>query len=254
MDTENRIPTNLRTLLILEIMSKADRPLSPTEINLELGSPKQTVHRLCSTLEKEGFLVREPHGKRLQPSPRMRNIASGILYRSRNLIAMRQVLLDVANQVGETVNLAVPEENGMMYLDRVETDWAFRIQLPIGTNVPFHCTATGKCFLSSLSRAMRRKLVSSLSLEPQTSKTFTEPDALLAELEKVAKQGFSIDDEEFFDGMIAIAAPVYDEQGRFCAAIAFHGPAQRLSVEQAIERKDVVLEGAKKLGQYFLEG
>ena len=75
----------------------------------------------------------------------------GLLYNSRDHMARRQILLNIANKVKETVNFVVPEASGMNYIDRVETDWAFRIQLPIGTNVPFHCTASGKCFLASLS-------------------------------------------------------------------------------------------------------
>ena len=57
---ENRIPSNLRTLLILEVIGRSDRAMTATEINDEIGLPKQTVHRLVSTLEKEGFLNREP--------------------------------------------------------------------------------------------------------------------------------------------------------------------------------------------------
>ena len=116
MSNTSRIPTNLRTLRILEVLGKSEKPMTPTEINNELGLPKQTVHRLCTTLEDEGFLIRETNGKRLQPSPRLKNMASGILHGSRNQVALRQVLVDIAAKVNETVNLVVPEEDGMMYL------------------------------------------------------------------------------------------------------------------------------------------
>ena len=69
---ESRIPSNLRTLLILEVIGRSDRAMTATEINDEIGLPKQTVHRLVSTLEKEGFLNREPGGKRYRPSRRLR--------------------------------------------------------------------------------------------------------------------------------------------------------------------------------------
>ena len=55
---QSRIPSNLRTLLILEVIGRSDRAMTATEINDEIGLPKQTVHRLVSTLEKEGFLNR----------------------------------------------------------------------------------------------------------------------------------------------------------------------------------------------------
>jgi len=251
MREEKRIPTNLRTLLILEIMGKSDRPMTPTEINQHLDLPKQTVHRLCNTLEEEGFLTRELYGKRLQPSSRLKKLASGVLYNSRDKVGIRQILIDISSQVRETVNFVVPEESGMMYLDRVETDWPFRIQLPVGSNVPFHCTASGKCFLASLSSAQRKRTVEAMKLEAVTPNTYCDTENLLAELQRIAKQGYAVDNQEFMEDMIAIAVPVKDKNNRFCAAIAFHAPMQRMNLSQAIERKDIMLEGAAKLGQYF---
>ena len=53
---ESRIPTNLRTLLILEVIGRSDNAMTATEINDEIGLPKQSVHRLVATLEKKGVL------------------------------------------------------------------------------------------------------------------------------------------------------------------------------------------------------
>ena len=247
MGDGDRIPTNLRTLLILEILGKSDRAMTATEINESLGLPKQTVHRLCTTLEQNGFLAREGVSKRFHVARRLRDLGAGLLYNSRNHIARRQILLDVAAQVRETVNYVVPEDDGMSYLDRVETDWPFRIQLPIGTHVPFHCTASGKCFMASLSPKARRRFVMSLSLEPLTRATRTDPELLLKELELISERGYSLDEEEFFDGMVAIAVPVTDLSGRFVAALAFHGPTQRILIDDAIAKKDVLQTAAERL-------
>ena len=126
------------------------------------------------------------------------------------------------------------------------------MQLPVGTNVPFHCTASGKCFLASLSKSARKKFVSALNLEKLTDKTFTNIEDLLFELDKVSKQGYSIDDEEFMDGMRAIAVPVNDNNGRFVAALAFHGPSQRLSIEYLVEHREVLFNGSQTLKQGLL--
>ncbi len=247
MNDEARIPTNLRTLRILEILGQSDEPMSPTEINRLLGLPKQTVHRLCKTLLMEGYLVRETNGKRLRPARRLRSLASGILFASRFHISRHQVLLDVAAQVEETVNFVVPEEKGMTYLDRVETDWPFRIQLPIGTHVPFHCTASGKTYLASLQPAARKAAVEALRLEKLTENTLDNAESLMLELDKVAKQGFALDNEEFVAGMVAIAVPVKDDNNRYCAALAFHGPTQRLSIEVAKANIDLLVNASRRL-------
>jgi len=80
------------------------------------------------------------------------------------------------------VNFVIPQETGMHYLDRVETDWPFRIQMPRGFNVPFHCTASGKTFMASLSKSAREKFIAGLSLKEHTQNTHTTADSLLKNL------------------------------------------------------------------------
>lgn len=249
MTSSDRIPTNLRTLLILEILGQNDHAMTATEINEELGLPKQTVHRLCATLEENGFINRLGDSKKYQASRRLRELGSGLLHNSRNHIARRQILQDLASKVGETVNFVIPEDDGMRYLDRVETDWAFRIQLPIGTNVPFHCTASGKCFLASLPAKQRQNVAENMNFEPRTSHTHTTAESFLEELREVRKLGYSLDREEFLDGMIALAVPMTDETGRFVAAIAMHGPTQRLSIDILVSQVGLVQSAADRLSK-----
>ncbi|WP_136441886.1 IclR family transcriptional regulator [Pacificoceanicola onchidii] len=247
MSDAERIPTNLRTLLILEILGKSDRAMSATQINDHLGLPKQTVHRLCTTLEENGFLTRPGNSKKYQVARRLRDLGAGLLHNSRDHVARHQILKEVADSVGETVNYAAPGNSGMNYLDRVETDWPFRIQLPIGTSVPFHCTASGKTFLASLAPKKRESLVATLKLEKKTEHTLIDRDSLHAELLQIRKQGFALDQEEFLEGMVAIAVPVLDPSGRYVAGLAYHGPTQRMSLPAAIERKDILQNAAAKL-------
>lgn len=228
-----RIPTNLRTLLLLEALGQSDRAMTPTELNASVGLPKQTVHRLCATLEAEGFLVRDIDGKGFRAARRARLMGAGLLHAGWANIARHQVLRQLSQEVGETVNFVIAEGPGMRYLDRVDTDWSIQIQLPVGTNVPFHCTASGKVFMASLAPKARKAFVASLELTSHTSSTITSVDGLLSELKTVAKQGFAEDNEEFLDSMTALAVPVKDGRGRYVASLAVHGPAQRMSITQA---------------------
>ena len=249
MQDSDRLPTNLRTLFLLEALARSGRAMTATELGGDIGLSKQTTHRLCTTLEAEGFLIRDGNSKRFLPARRTRRISSGLLFHSRLHIARRQVLEDVARQVRETVNFVVPEETGMRYLDRVETDWPFRVQFPVGSNVPFHCTASGKTFMASLTSRKRRSFVESLSLERHTPHTHTGAETLLDDLAGVARRGYALDREEFIEGMVAIAVPVLDPEGRFVAALAFHGPKQRIDIDEAVARRQVLLDGAARLSR-----
>lgn len=249
MTDPQRIPTNLRTLLILEVVGNSDRPLTPTEINQKIGLPKQTVHRLCTTLEKEGFLTRAEDPKRLRPGRRLREIAAGLLHGDAQHMIRHQILRRVSAQVEETVNFVVAQDAGMQYVDRVETDWPLRIQLPIGSAVPFHCTASGKVFLSAMRTKARERFVETLTLSIQTPNTHVTPDGLLGELVQISKQGFATDNEEFMQGMVAVAVPVTDQRGRFVAALACHGPTQRMTLRQAVGKKDILAKAAAEISE-----
>ena len=179
-------PTNLRTLLILEVLGKSDRPMTATK-STRIGVPKQTVHRLCVTLEEHGFITRPDNSRKYQVGRRLREIGAGLLYNSRDHITRRQILTDVAQEVGETVNYAVPRETGMDYLDRVETDWPFRIQLPIGSRVPFHCTASGKTFLASLPDRKLKGFLEAIDLRNMTSNTISPKSHCTRKLKTCAK-------------------------------------------------------------------
>ena len=91
--------------MILEVLSRSNGPMTATEIHRALDLPKQTIHRLCNTMEAEGILVRAPGGRGLQPGRRAHLMASGILSTGHADFARHQVLMEIARETGETVNL-----------------------------------------------------------------------------------------------------------------------------------------------------
>ncbi len=251
-DINDTIPTNLRLLLVLEELSNAGVPLTPTEVNQKLGLPKPTIHRLFATLESEGFLQREIDGRSYTPGRRLRNLSMGVLSSLRVRTARLSVLNALAEHIGETCNISVPDRDSMIYIDRVETKWPLRIQLPIGTSVPFYCTASGKMYLSMLKKAHLERYLASVNLQPRTDKTITDPALLLAEVQKTRDRGYSEDNEEFMEGMIAIAVPIMDVHGRLVSTLSFHAPTQRLSLQDAGAHLERLRAGAKDLAQLLV--
>ena len=244
---ETQIPTNLRLLLVVEEIAKAGTPLKPMQLSAALGLPKPTIHRLLQTAEAEGFLQRDLDGRSYGPGLRLRQIAVHTMSSERLRTGRLAILKAVAEEIGETCNLATPDREGMTYLDRVETKWPLRIQLPIGTQVPFHCTASGKMYLSTLRDSTLEAVLNSRSLEGLTEKTIITSDALRAELAETRKRGYSQDDEEFMLGMTAVAVPVIDSTGRLMATLSVHAPGQRYSIADLIQFLPNLKDAARKL-------
>ena len=135
----------------------------------------------------------------------------------------------------------------MIYLDRVETHWPLRIQLPIGTQVPFHCTASGKMYLSSLRSDKLDRLLNLMPMVQHTEKTLTGPEALRKELARTRERGYSIDDEEFMDGMVAVAVPIRDDQGRLLTTLSLHAPDQRADIPKLEGYLDRLRDAVRQL-------
>ncbi len=243
--SQETTPPNLRILRILETIAAADTPLTPTEINARLGWPKQSLHRLCNTLIDEGYI--DKRNKRLFPRQRLFDLFNNLSRHSAMHAARHQILLEVAREVGETINFVRPETKGMFYADRIETNWAFRVQLPVGTHVPFHCTASGKTYLAHLPSAKRRVMLESLDLRAFTSHTHSTRASLERELEEISTLGYALDREEFYDAMVAIAVPVRDARRRFHAALAVHGPKPRFSLDDAMACRDLLARAAARI-------
>ena len=253
MDGDNgksgTIPTNLRLLMVVEQIARAGVPVTPTDVNAELGLPKPTIHRLFNTLEEEGFLQRDLDGRTYSPGPRLRRLAGGVLSSLRIRSARQAILKRLSREIGETCNIALPDRDAMTYLERVETEWPLRIQLPIGTRVPFYCTASGKLYLGSLAQNHLKRYLAATDLEPRTPNTLTDPDALIEEIRDIRKLGYALDREEFMEDMIALAVPIRDTNGRLMATLSFHAPTQRFDIDRALGCLKALRQAADDLSQ-----
>lgn len=245
--SEAGIPTNLRLLIVLEKLAEAGVPVTPTEVNRTLGLPKPTIHRLFATLEAEGFIQHEIDGRGYSPGRRLRRLSAGILSSLRIRTARTAILTRLAEEIGETCNIALPDRDEMVYIDRVETKWPLRIQLPIGSRVPFYCTASGKLYLSALDDQHLQSYAKAAKLEARTPTTITSAPKLIEAAGKVREAGFSTDNEEFMEGMIAVAVPVKDFSGRLVSTLSFHAPVQRLPLNKALSYVDTLNVASQQL-------
>jgi len=250
-DGAARLPTTLRLLTLLEAVVANGGPVAPADLHQTVDLPRATLHRLVQTLEAEGFLQREPDGRSYSVGLRTRRLAVATLSTARVRTARLAVMRSLSRDVGETVNLAIPDREGMRYLDRVETEWPLRIQLPVGTEVPFHCTAAGKMYLSTLAPAALEGFLRNADLAATTPNTLTDPAALEAEIARIRAAGHSEDNEEFVPGMIAIAVPLRDPQGRMPATLSFHAPTQRMPIEAARRHLPRLKSAAEAISALF---
>lgn len=236
-----------RALLMLEIIAKAEEAPTLNELMALTQLPKATAHRFAALLEQLGFVQRTMDGRRYQIGHRLMTMATDAMRHAFQIAPRRAILTALVSEIGETCNITMLDGMQLIYLDRVESDWPLQYRLKTGSHVPLHCTASGKLFLSLAPPSLRHALFGAGSLEQFTPATITSPRKLEAALEKIRHTEIGTDNEEFIEGMSAVAVPIMDSKGRICATVAVHGPSGRLPLERAIALAPTLKKAAQEI-------
>lgn len=223
-----------RSLRLLSVLADQGRPMSLAELVEALNLPKATVHRLCTQLMQSGFVARDLNERDFVVGTALRKLALDTLNHGSLRGLRHQVLARLVEQVGETCNFTTLDGARVLYLDRVEAPWPWRLTLDVGAHVPLHCTASGKLFLAFMTDKQREFTLRSLNMQPITMHSIDTVNAMRFECAAIRKQGYAFDRQEFVLGLVAIAVPVRDAAGEVRAAVAVHAPVDRLSLEQAV--------------------
>lgn len=241
----------LRALSVIEVLARAEGPLSLTQIMAATGLAKPTAHRILSLLESAGMLAREPQGKRYGPGARLAALALDLVSGAAWRAPRHAILQSLVNQIGETCNLTVLDGTEVVYLDRVEAAWPLRLHFQSGSRVPAHASASGKLLLALLPARSRGRLVASLPLPAYTANTLTERKQLEQAIARIRKEKLSTDDEEYLAGTVCVAVPVDNGKRSVPAALAVHAPVTRMSLAQALRHVPTLRRAAAQLVDCF---
>lgn len=237
----------LRAFAVLEVIVRADCPVSLTDIAHAVGLPKPTVFRILGTLDSGGLVFREPGGKEYTAGNRLADFGLSVMMNNSVRALRRTIVARVAGQIGETCNLTFLAGEQVVYVERVETRWPLKVELGTGTRVPLHCSSSGKLFLSMMTRAQRHAVVENLVLTRYTDTTITGVAELEAELDTIRARQVSVNNEEYLAGLVGLAVPVLDAGGRIAFALAIQAPAARMTAASAIEHVPYLREAAQAL-------
>ena len=236
-----------RSLELLSLLAREDRPLALADIAERLGWPKATAHRICEQLVALRFVARDVLDRSFSTGPALQRLAYDSLNHGVVRGLRHEVLAELVGKIGETCNFTTFDGARVLYLDRVEAAWPLRLTLDVGSHVPLHCTASGKLFLAAMGEAERDALIGHMTLARMTPKSLVQAKPLRAECEAIARAGHACDREEFITGLIAVAVPVRDEAGAVRAAVAVHAPVARMSLQRALKQLPALESAAKKM-------
>lgn len=230
-DEEGGTGTLGKAMAVLETVALAERPMRFTDVLAVSGQPRGTLHRQLSHLVQEGLLELRPDHAYV-PGLRLLKLASASWARNEFRAVAAPFLEALHRQTGETVHLGVLRGREIIYLDKVESRQAVRMNSQIGNASPAYCTGVGKAALAALDAEALDALLSGLEFRRFTPQTITSRAALLDELARIRLSGIAFDREEHEPGIRCVAAPVFDAGRALVAGVSVTGPAYRVGEAQ----------------------
>ncbi|WP_217708567.1 IclR family transcriptional regulator [Nonomuraea rhodomycinica] len=237
-----------RAISVLEILSRRGEA-GVSEVAAEIDVHKSTAFRLLGALEARGLVEQAEDRGKYRLGFGIIRLAGGVSTQMDVTQRARPVCHRLAEEIGETVNIAVLRSAYAVNLDQVRGPSAVTAYNWVGQITPLHATSSGKVLLAYLADNERARLLSGAHLESLTPRTVTDVDKLQEQLAEVRATGCAYTLEELEDGLNAMAAPIRAYHGEVVAAVSASGPAYRFSGERMRELAPVLVAGAEEISR-----
>lgn len=236
-----------RAISILQVLAR-EGVTGVTAIAAELGLHKSTVSRLLGTLEARGLVEPVPGrgGYRLDYGVAL--LAQGVARKPDLTLVSRPVCSELAEEIGETVNIDVRQGDSSVTIDQVTGPSSLTAVNWVGRRGPLHATSPGKVFLADFSRDALDRYVGG-GLARFTDRTITDPTALARDLAAVRRRGYASTSEELEIGLVAVAVPIRDLDGATVATVSTSGPVFRIGPDRIGELADRLTVAAAAISE-----
>ncbi|HVA38712.1 MAG TPA: IclR family transcriptional regulator [Candidatus Dormibacteraeota bacterium] len=244
--------TIVRGLRALDYLATQPNGATPKELSRALRWNISTCYHVLNTLEAEGYAVRDAATTAFRLGPSVGRLAQGYSARFAVLPAVRPVVVELARVTSENAYVAVREAREIVIADIVESTQRVRVErLHPGYGENIHARALGKAVLAHLPWSEARSQFLSEELPKLTPSTKTDLEAIRSELETTRARGYSLDLEEFCEGVCCVGAPIFGAQGAVVGAVSVSVPTYRFEPSQAAlirAVRDAARQATRQLG------
>lgn len=223
-----------KAIAVLRLFAEDVDSLGLQDVVAATGYSKTVCHRLLATLVSERFLVQSKHTARYALGSDLIMFARRGVGRTRLLEAAEPALLDLARETGDVAIIHILDHGTALCIGRRDGDYPIRTAgVRVGGRLPLHCGGGPLALLSFAPPEVVNEVLQH-PLEACTARTMTEPAAVLRRIEEVRKRGYAIGDQDAFDYVVAIGAPIIHD-GKLVAALSVGGIKPRYSKKRIAE-------------------
>jgi IclR family transcriptional regulator, acetate operon repressor len=246
-ETAAGVKSARRAIELLEAFGSNHAWTSLTELHVQTGFPRSSLHGLLRTLRDLGWIEADDAGTRFRLGVRALICGTAYLDRDPVMPYATDALERVREQTGMTAHYARLCGAEVVYLETRESRHSAHLVSRVGRTLPAHATALGKALLAELSDAELAKLLPD-ELPTLTDNTITDRESLRAELAFSRERGHATEREQGTRG-VACAAAVIPYRIPATDAMSCSMPADRVTEAELHRVGELLHEVAGDLSQ-----
>jgi IclR family acetate operon transcriptional repressor len=235
-----------RMAAVLQALETAsEQPLE--QVARATGLNDSTALRYLLSLSRHGFVERDEDTGLFRLGLGLFRLGT-LAMDSRDILSLADpVMAALQKQFGESVNLAVYQQDKVVLIRVLGRPDSMRKEGKAGEIDPWHATSLGKAILAALPPDEARDILMGVTLQGYTPNTKTDLADLTRELNSTRQQGYSVDDEEVVEGLRCVGAAVLGHKGQVQYALSLSGPKSRMTYSRIQEIGNVLIESAAAL-------
>lgn len=222
----------------------SETDLGLTEISIKIGLHKSTVHRLLTTLEEKGFVIRNSATEKYRLGFRIWELSANLSQVDDPAILLLPEMERLRDQLGETVSLYLRDGKERIRIQAVQSNQPVRRVAPVGMRLPLTVGASSKVLIAFAKESIQQELLDTMEWSSPIEK-----EHYMMQLDDIRAQGYATSLEEREPGAAAVSAPIYDRSHQLTAALSVSGPVSRLSMKKLREFAPLIIETAERMGK-----
>ncbi|MFZ5634612.1 MAG: IclR family transcriptional regulator [Bacillota bacterium] len=235
MENKKIIKSVQKSLQILKYINAADGEVGISELQKALGFSAATIHHLLQTLMAEGFVSQNEQTKKYDSGREFFFVSLEHRRFEKFFARAMPYLQQLTEEAGESSGIFIQSGWESICVLSAITDRYLRAELRVGKRIPLYCTATGKVFLAAMPADRLAAYFNNVNLAAYTPGTVTERDTVIKQIERVKKEGYGTEYEEYEEGINAAGVPLWGPNDKVIAVLTVVAPASRLPAQRVAE-------------------
>jgi len=231
---KNHIAGLAKGLQILSAFNGAHTRLTQSQAARLVDITPAAARRSLLTLCEQGYA--DTDGKYFWPGHGVLRLTYSYAAATRLPRLLQPALDALSERTRESASIAVLHNQQVLVAARSTAQRSLTVGLGVGSELPLHCSATGRVLLAAQTNKVRESMLKKRNLEKLTPHTENNMSKLIKILTECAMNGYGISNEEIELGVRSLAVPLINSQQNVIAALSISSRADRMTSNEMVSK------------------